>query len=67
MTVEYYLRTIIKKINHNCNRYLRLLCFHVSAADEQTIKNFEKMINDEKLLVDYSIKRVLDYIYLQWI
>jgi hypothetical protein len=44
----------------------QLLCFHVPAADDQTIKQLNKMIDDEKLLTNYTIKRVLDYIHLQW-
>jgi hypothetical protein len=30
------------------------------------MKQLNKMIDDEKLLIDYTIKRVLDFIYLQW-
>ncbi len=64
--VESFVRKILNKINHEQNQYLRLLCFRVEAADDQTIKNLEKIIDDEKLLVDYSMKRVRENIYLQW-
>jgi hypothetical protein len=30
------------------------------------LKKLNKMINTEKLLVDYTIQRVCDDIYLQW-
>ncbi len=66
MDVESFVREILHKINFEKNEYLRLLRFYVEAADDQTIKNLEKMIDDEKLLVVYSIKRVRENIYLQW-
>ncbi len=66
MDAESFVRELLYKINYEQNQYLRLLCFRVEAADDQTIKNLEKMIDDEKLLVDYSMKRVRENIYLQW-
>jgi hypothetical protein len=66
MDVELFVRDMLDKINHERNGYLRLLCFHVRAADDKMIQKLEKMIQTEKLLVDYSIKRVCDNIYLQW-
>jgi hypothetical protein len=45
---------------------LQLLCFHVPVADDQMIEQLNKMIDKEKLLFDYLIKRVLDFVYLQW-
>ena len=65
MNIEVFLHYILKKINYQSNDYLRLLCVHVPTVDDQMIKKLEKMINDEKLLVNYSIKRVLYDIYLQ--
>jgi hypothetical protein len=66
MDAESFVREILHKINHEQNQYLRLLCFRVEAADDQTIKNLEKMIDDEKLHVDYSMKCVRENICLQW-
>jgi hypothetical protein len=66
MDIESYLRNIFKKINHDCIEHLRLLCFRVLAADDEMIKKLDKMINSEKLIFDYTIKRVCDNIYLQW-
>jgi hypothetical protein len=66
MDTESFVRELLHKINFEQNEYLRLLCFRVEAADDQTIKNLQKMIDDEKLLVDYSMKRVRENIYLQW-
>jgi hypothetical protein len=42
------------------------LCLHVSTADDDIIKKIDKMISSEKLLFDYTIKRIVDNIYLQW-
>lgn len=53
------------KINDESNQYLRSLCFHVPTVDDKIIQNLENMINFDKLLVDYTIKRVLDNLYLQ--
>ncbi len=64
--IELFLRNILKRINHIRNEYFRSLCFHVVAADDQIIRKLDKMIGSEKLLVDHSIKRVQEYIYLQW-
>jgi hypothetical protein len=66
MDMKLFVRLILKKLTTKYLHQLRLLCFHVRAADDQTIKQLNKMIDDEKLLFDYTIKRVLDFIYLQW-
>ncbi|CAF4724115.1 unnamed protein product, partial [Rotaria sp. Silwood2] len=63
---QLFVENILKKINQECNDHFRLLCFHISAADDETIKNLEKIIHLKKLLLDYKIKRVLDNIYLEW-
>jgi hypothetical protein len=66
MDMKLFVRLILMKMMAKYPHQLRLLSFHVRAADEQTIKQLNKMIDDEKLLIDYTIKRVLDFIYLQW-
>jgi hypothetical protein len=66
MNMESFVRIILLKMKTQHQSKLQLLCFHVRAADDQTIKQLNKMIDDEKLLIDYTIKRVLDFIYLQW-
>jgi hypothetical protein len=63
MDMELFVRLILKKMITKC---LRLLSFHVQAADDQMIEQLNKMIDNEKLLIDYTMKRVLDFIYLQW-
>ena len=37
-----------------------------TTTDDQTIKRLNEMIDDEKLLVDYTIHRELYNIYLTW-
>jgi hypothetical protein len=66
MSITLLLRTILQKIKHEHNEHLRSLCFSALAADDNMIKNLEQWINSEKLLLDYTIKRVLNNIYLQW-
>jgi hypothetical protein len=66
MDVERFLRNILEKINLKSNAYLRLLCFHIRTADDEVIKKLEQIIHDENLLIDYTIKRELDDIYLKW-
>jgi hypothetical protein len=57
------LRLILMKIN---NHQLRLLTFRVRAADDQICEILNKMIHFETSILDYTIKRILDQIYLQW-
>jgi hypothetical protein len=59
--IELFLR-IMKKSNHS----LRSLCFCIPMADDEMIKKIQKIIDLEKLIHDYKIKRVCDQIYLQW-
>ncbi len=64
--MKLFVRLILMKMKTQHQSKFQLLCFHVPAADDQTIKQLNNMIDDEKLLIDYIIKRVLDFIYLQW-
>ncbi|CAF1476369.1 unnamed protein product [Rotaria sordida] len=66
MDIQSYLRTIFKKIKQNNNHYLHSLCFPVRTTDEQIIENIKRMINYEKLLSNFTVKRILDTVYLQW-
>lgn len=59
-------RYIINKIKMISNQQLRIVCIHVCAADDQMITILQTMIESEKLLFDYSIRRMLNYIYVQW-
>ncbi len=54
------------KIKNDSNQYLRLLSIHVSAKDDEIIQKLREMINHEKLLRHFTIKRLVDHIYLDW-
>jgi hypothetical protein len=64
--IESCLRSILEEIHHECHKHLRSLCFRVPAIDDQMIQTLEKMMNNEKLLINYTIKRIDEHIYLQW-
>ncbi|CAF2814620.1 unnamed protein product [Rotaria sp. Silwood2] len=66
MNIELFVRLILIKIIEKSNYQLRLLSFCVVAADDEIIEKLNKMINYEKLLLNYKTKRILDNIYLQW-
>ena len=67
MTIGFYFRFMLKKIDRDGHRSLRSLSFFHPTADDQLVKNLEKMITNEHLLDNYSIKRVSNEIRLQWI
>jgi hypothetical protein len=64
--VKLVLDHVLTKIHHDCNDQLRSLYFGVPTADDQMIKTLQKMIDDEKFLINYTIKRIGDHVYLQW-
>jgi len=66
MDMKIFVLLILMKIIIKLQNQLRLLSFQVRQADNQMLKQLNKMIDDEKLLTDYSIKRVGDEIFLQW-
>jgi hypothetical protein len=66
MDFKFLLRYIVKKIEDDGNDYLRLLCFRIPTADDEMIQKFKRMIRCEKLLFNFTIKRVADNIYLEW-
>lgn len=66
MDVELFVREILDKINSENNQHLRLLSFIIEEANDELIQKLAKMIDTEKLIVDYSIRRVYDNIFLQW-
>ncbi|CAF1186455.1 unnamed protein product [Rotaria sp. Silwood1] len=66
INMKLFVRIILLKIKTKCNYQLRSLCFCIQAADDQMIKTLQTMISFEKLLLDYTIKRIQNNIYLQW-
>ncbi|CAF3684731.1 unnamed protein product [Rotaria sp. Silwood1] len=66
MDFKFVLRYILKKIKYDCNEHLRLLCFRVPTADDETIIKLNRMINLEKLPWNFKIKRVAENLYFEW-
>jgi hypothetical protein len=66
INIQTFLRYILRKIQNESNIYLRLLSIRVSTIDDKIIAQLIQMINSEKLLSNYTIKRCLDHIYLHW-
>ena len=66
LDIRLFLQTILKKILHRSNHHLRSLCFCMSKADDQMVTKIQKLIDVEKLIFDYTIKRICDKIYLKW-
>ncbi len=64
--VELLVREILDKINSENNQHLRLLSFIIEEANDELIQKLAKMIDTEKLIVDYSIRHVYGNIFLQW-
>ncbi|CAF1531854.1 unnamed protein product, partial [Adineta steineri] len=63
---ELYLKNILTKIKQNSNKNLRSLCLYNSTADNKMVEKLQKMIDQEKLLRQYTIKCELNNIYLKW-
>ncbi|CAF1413885.1 unnamed protein product [Rotaria sordida] len=57
---------ILTEIKNVSNSLLRLLCFSIPEAHDEMIEKLEKMIDDKNLRFDFTIKHVMDKIYLQW-
>ncbi len=53
-------------ITGDSNEDLCLLCLRIPTADDQLIEKLKKIIDSNGRLVDYTIKRIMDKIYLQW-
>ncbi|CAF0770894.1 unnamed protein product [Rotaria sp. Silwood1] len=66
MNIQMFLQIILKEITHRNNHYLHSLCFHETAANYQTIEYLQEINKYEQLLVDFTIKRINNNIYLQW-
>jgi len=65
MNIQSFLNDILNEINKKHHRYLRLLCiYYIYTADDQMIKQLNKIIYDENILLNYTIHRQLYDIYL---
>jgi hypothetical protein len=66
MNVELFLRQVLKNIGNNQLCVFRSLCFNIPSANDEMIVNLQQMIESEQLLFKFTIKRVMDGIYLKW-
>ncbi|CAF1041850.1 unnamed protein product [Adineta steineri] len=64
--IELFLRSFLMEIKSRSIETLRLLCFRVPTIDDDMIHKLQNMIQSENLLLDFTIKRVMDKIYVQW-
>lgn len=63
---EWLIRYILTKQNTNFVPHLYLICIWISAADDKIMNNLQRIIINEKLIENFSIKRICDRIYFQW-
>ncbi|CAF3883786.1 unnamed protein product [Rotaria sp. Silwood1] len=66
MDIELFIKEILDKINNDGNQYFYTLCLRIPTEDDKIIEKFKNIINSNKSIVWYSIKCILDVIYLQW-
>jgi hypothetical protein len=64
--IRLLLQIILEKIKQERHEHLRSFCFSVPRMSDEMFQEFINWINSEKLLFDYTIKRVFDNLYLQW-
>ncbi|CAF4737302.1 unnamed protein product [Rotaria sp. Silwood1] len=62
----WLIRYILNKRNTNFIPHLCSICLWISKANDEMMNNFKIIIDTEKLIDNYTIKRVCDKIYLQW-
>ncbi|CAF4226281.1 unnamed protein product [Rotaria sp. Silwood2] len=63
---KLFIRNFLRTIIINRHQYLQSLYFQVPKIDVQIMNELEEMINREKLLRHFTIKRVLNYVHLEW-
>ncbi len=66
INIESFIREILARITGDSNHYLCLLCLRIPTADDQLIEKLQKIIDADTRLVDCTIKRIMDKIFLQW-
>jgi hypothetical protein len=65
--LELIIYLISTRRNMNYIPHLHSLCLWLPEANDQMVKQLQTKIDVKKLLVHYTIKRICDKIYLQWI
>ncbi|CAF1040273.1 unnamed protein product [Adineta steineri] len=66
INVELFLRSFFIEIQRREIPTLKLLCICVPTADDKMMKKLEIMIKNENLLWNFTMKRLMDQIYIQW-
>ncbi|CAF1114106.1 unnamed protein product [Rotaria sp. Silwood1] len=51
---------------NNPTNLVRLLCFRIPAADDGTIEKLKRTIITNGITCDYTIKRIVDRVYIEW-
>ncbi|CAF4321634.1 unnamed protein product [Rotaria sp. Silwood2] len=64
--VESILNYFIGTSYDNQRNLVRLLCFRIPAADDGTIKKLKRTIITRGIACDYTIKRIIDHVYIEW-
>jgi len=65
INIKSFIREFLIRMTGDSNEDFCLLCLRIPTADDQLIEKLEKIIDSDGRLVDYTIKRVMDKIYLQ--
>jgi hypothetical protein len=64
--MESFVRDILLHLMMKPNSRLQFLCFCLEMADDLMVQKIKNMIENENLLFDFNIKRVMNEIHLQW-
>ncbi|UJR29688.1 hypothetical protein I4U23_017236 [Adineta vaga] len=66
MKIKLFLRLLLIQIrNRSRFQNFRLLCIRYPTVDDKMILKLKQMIQDENLLVDFTIKRLIDKVYVE--
>ena len=71
LDIKLFLQIISKTIIPAGDYHLRSLCFHASSGydeddDEVIIDGLAQVINSEKSSLNYTVRRIVDKLYLKW-
>ena len=66
MNIQIFLQYIFDQIIYHNDQYLQSLCLHQITINDQTIEYLQQIKKYQQLLVDFTIKHINNYIYLQW-
>ncbi|CAF3374801.1 unnamed protein product [Rotaria socialis] len=64
--MESFVRDILLHLMMKPKSSLQFLCFCLAMADDLMVQKIKNMIDNENLLFDFNIKRVMNEIHLQW-